>query len=198
MKTGTQAEFARFLGVNRSTVNRALDAGRLVLAGDGKIDFEQSVRRYAETKGGRTDVEARHAAKRGSAIQTNGDDEKNALWAEEGHSEQDDSRQKARALILQYENNAIKIEMALRRGKRLNRSSVAREAHGIGSLLRSGVERLIDLCAPRLAATTDQKERRRILVAEVSHLRAISGREFPQALRRLRDDAAGKNVESGS
>ena len=70
---GTQAELARRLGVNRSTINRALAAGRLVPAADataaahGLLDIEASAARFAATRGHRRPRErgrgrrARHA-----------------------------------------------------------------------------------------------------------------------------------------
>ena len=60
----TRAQFARLLGVNRSTVTRWADAGRLVLLPDGSVDAEASLGRIRATSGGRDDVAARHAAQR--------------------------------------------------------------------------------------------------------------------------------------
>ena len=63
-----QSEFARLMGVNRSTVTRWKQEGRLVLAADGKIDAEASRARIKETEGTRDDVAARHAEARGAEI----------------------------------------------------------------------------------------------------------------------------------
>lgn len=70
---GTQADLARRLGVNRSTIHRALAAGRLVAAADpsaaarGLLDLAASVSRYHATRGSRADLVDRHAERRGAA-----------------------------------------------------------------------------------------------------------------------------------
>jgi len=64
----TPAAFARRLGVHKSTISRAIAAGRLHLDG-GFLDVDASMRLWQATKPGlRPDVLARHAAKRGQAI----------------------------------------------------------------------------------------------------------------------------------
>ena len=64
----TPAAFARRLGVHKSTISRAISAGRLVLDG-GFLDVEVSLRLWQATKPGlRPDVLARHAAKRSPAM----------------------------------------------------------------------------------------------------------------------------------
>ena len=64
----TPAAFARRLGVHKSTISRAISAGRLVLD-DGFLDVDASLRLWQATKPGlRPDVLARHAAKRSPAI----------------------------------------------------------------------------------------------------------------------------------
>jgi len=67
--TATQAEFARLMGVNRSTVTRTWkQAGRLVMAGE-LVDVEASRARILATADlARSDVAERHAAQRGAAV----------------------------------------------------------------------------------------------------------------------------------
>jgi phage terminase Nu1 subunit (DNA packaging protein) len=66
MTTESQADFARRMGahmgreVNRSTVKRWADAGRVVMVG-GKVDVEASLAQLGGTQGGRQDVADRHA-----------------------------------------------------------------------------------------------------------------------------------------
>lgn len=204
--TGNDTEFARWLGVNKSSVCRARKAGRLVLTADGRVEFEQSAARWHETTAGRTDVAARHAQNRGAAIPTPQPQQKNATAAQSapavaeidagtGSGMSDgDTRTKAKTLLLHYENAQIKLEMALRRGLRLDRSAVRREATGLGAMLRAGIERVIDQTAPRLAAAGNELERRRILQGEIKRLRWIFRRELPRALRRIKEAGAGKAV----
>lgn len=70
MTTETQADFARRMeshmgrAVNRSTVKRWADAGRIVMAGD-KVDVEASLAQLGGTQGGRQDVSDRHTQEAG-------------------------------------------------------------------------------------------------------------------------------------
>lgn len=66
--TESLAAFARRLGVHRSTVTRAAQAGRLALAPDGSVLIAQSLARWHATAAGRLDVADRHAAARGHHI----------------------------------------------------------------------------------------------------------------------------------
>lgn len=64
----TPAAFARRLGVHKSTVCRAIKAGRLIVS-SGMLDVADSLQRWENTKPGtRPDVLARHAAKRSALI----------------------------------------------------------------------------------------------------------------------------------
>jgi DNA-binding protein Fis len=69
MSTATQADFARLMGVNRSTVTRTWkQAGRLVMVGD-LVDVEASRARILATADlARSDVAERHAAQRGAVV----------------------------------------------------------------------------------------------------------------------------------
>ena len=74
---------------------------------------------------------------------------------------------------MHYENSQIKLEMALRRGLRVDLAAAHREAAGIGAMLRGGIERVIDTTAPRLAAASNDIERRVIVEREIRKLRWI-------------------------
>lgn len=187
----TQKDFAARLGVHKSTISRAAKAGRLVMQGE-KVLVEESLRRWHETVGGRTDVSQRHAQNRGADIPKPQPDEKNATARESvgsaktGVEDMVGGRTRFKTLALQYENQTIKLELALRRGMRYQISDVRREAYAIGATLRASVERLIDQVAPRLAVLASAEERERLLRAEVAALRRMVRAEFPRALRRMR------------
>ena len=191
---GNDSAFARWLGVNKSSVSRARRAGRLVLAADGTVDFEKSAARWHETSGGRTDVAARHAANRGAAIPMSRTEDENATErasVERAPMESADtagSRAGAKAALLHYENSLIKLEMALRRGLRLDRAAIKRESLGLGAMLRAGIERVIDQTAPRISAAGNELQRRQILDCEIRRLRWVIKREMPRALRRMKED----------
>lgn len=184
MPLETQADFARRLGVNRSTINRHIAAGRLVMVGK-RIDVEPSLARLAQTTGTRPDVAARHAAARGQTVVADPAlpaDAADGLVAE---------RASYKAAALQYENDQIKLEMALRSGARLPLSDVKREAVALGATLRAALERLIDQSAPRLAITTSPAERAALIENALARVRKTVRAEYPRALRRLRDTARG-------
>ncbi len=196
---GTLADFARHLGVNKSSVTRAVQAGRIQREPDGSIDFAKATAAWHASAGGRTDVAARHAAQRGAAIPKAQPSAENAPAADLAQVAPDDgSRAKAKTLLLHYENSAIKLEMALRRGMRYERAAARREAQGLGAMLRAGIERVIDQTAPRLAAAGNDMERRRIVEREIRRLRWMWKRELPRALRRMKEQGAGKVGAGGT
>lgn len=195
----SKAAFARRLGVNKSTVTRAAEAGRLVLTPRGKVDVEKSLERWHATKGARGDVEARHAEKRGADIPEAAPGGKNAqngqktAGTESGAADvppcvepAGGSRARYKLAALHYENQSIKLEMAMRRGLRYPLALVKQEAGGIGATMRAAIERIIDQTAPRLAVMRDDAERRRLIDAEVRRVRWMLRRELPRALRRMR------------
>lgn len=191
-----QIDFARHIGVAKSYVTELKKAGRLVMSADGKrVEVEASIARIEATAAGRADVTTRHAQQRGAelpkAAQATPRQEAEIDSADLGID--DTGRAKAKTLLLHYENGSIKIEMALRRGMRYERAAVKREAADLGAMLRAGIERVIDQTAPRLAASGDAAERRRILEAEIHRMRRMIKRELPRALRRMREAGEGKS-----
>lgn len=205
-KTETRAQFAARLGVHRSTITRAVEAGRLVLHENGHILVAPSLKRWHETKAGRTDMEARHAENRGAAIPEADQSQKNATAGraasrgrnsaatEPLESTLEDTagtpgRSAYKAMVLKYENDAIKLHMALRRGHRYPVEAIREEASAIGGTLRAAMERLIDQTAPRLAVLTDPAARLRLLQAECRTLARILKNEFHRAMRRLQRSA---------
>ncbi|CAM3827345.1 hypothetical protein [Castellaniella denitrificans] len=206
MTLESKAAFARRLGVNKSTITRAAQAGRLVMEG-GEVNVEASLARWHATQGGRPDVAERFAEQRGQAIpdvSTPYSAAASATAADSGplpgavagelHTQPyaqpapdagSADRTHYKALTLRFENETIKLEMALRRHMRYPLPSVRREAYGLGLALRASVERMVDQTAPRLAAA-QTPERRALLIAECHALTRAMHVEFVRALRRLR------------
>ncbi len=197
----TRTAFAKRLGVHKSQITRAAQAGRLVLMPDGRVNVEASVERWYATKGGRNDVAARHAANRGgggasgpagAGSAPSGPDfaTSQPLQADaQPDGGESGGRTRYKAMTIHFENQAIKLEMALRRGLRYPLAVVGREAHAIGATFRAAMERIIDQTAPRLAIMPTDLERRRLLDTELRRLRWMVKSELPRALRRMR--AAG-------
>lgn len=200
MTTASQSAFARQLGFAKSRITQLKQAGRIVMAADGKsVDVEASIARINATADpGRVDVAERHAAGRVAA----GKAEPAVPSVKESLTDQNidaglgaetTGRAKAKALLMHYENSSLKLEMALRRGLRFERAAVQREAASLGAMLRAGIERVIDQTAPRLAAAGNDLQRRQIVEGELRRLKAMLKREMPRALRRMRSDLQKKS-----
>lgn len=156
----------------------------------GRVLIDESLARWHETKGGRSDVEARHAEKRGSDIPGAIKTEKTAAGAptfeNSANNEGESGRTRYKTLTLHYENQQIMLEMALRRGIRYPEEAIKREANSLGNTLRAALERMIDQTAPRLAVMADPAERAALIMAEMRGIRRIIRAELPRALRRIR------------
>lgn len=209
------AAFARILGVNRSTVTRAIQAGRLVADEQGMLDVDANLRSWEATKhGSRPDVAQRHAANRPPALsQPSSASDRPANSAaslpvepfrepgiEPTADDQDlDEPQTSTGSLAYYtarrlaaQNNLLKLGMKLRNGQRYPLDAVRRESLSIGGSLRASLERLVDQTAPRLAVLTDSAERRRLIASETRQLRRDISREFLRALRRLRNPTGAR------
>lgn len=198
------AQFARRLGVNRSTVTRAAQAGRLVLAADGRVLVGPSIERWAATRGVRDDVAQRHALARqaaGVAVPHAAVAAAATLGAADAAAPGDAAtadaqgdvpgalRAQAESERLRWHNAALQLSLELTRGTRIPRRALRREAQALGNALRGALERLIDQTAPRLAAAAaDPTEQRRLLRAELLVVRRQQQGEFGRAARRLRPD----------
>ena len=193
----TPAAFARRLGVNKSTVCRAIQSGRLILV-DGLLDVASSLHRWKNTKTGqRPDVAARHAADRRSAnpaatpeeIAPPAPAEESPLtMPDDGADSGPPSLATHTQELLAAQNAMARLSIQLRTHKRYPLESISREAQALGATLRSALERLVDQTAPRLAVQQDPDTRRATLAGEVARLRRLLRQEMPRALRRLRSE----------
>ena len=207
MTYARQSEFARQIGYDKSRITQLKRAGRIVMSADGRlVDVEASIARMAETADpGRMDVTERHAANRASAgkVAASPSAAPNTpapppSISETGLDLEPSGRTKAKALLMHFENSSLKLEMSLRRGLRFERSAVRREAASLGAMLRAGIERVIDQTAPRLAACSNDLERRVILDKEIHRLRSMIKREMPRALRRMKDATSQKKQQEAA
>lgn len=156
------AEFARRMGVARSTVSRTWRAaGRLVLFEDGTIDEAASRERIVATSGHRADVAARHAAKRAGGIPElqpapeNAPAGRNRAGAE--------SRADAQARRESAAADLLEIELATKRGAVLAREEVDAAMRAIGATVRSLLDVLPDQTAPLVAPVSDLDECHQLL-----------------------------------
>lgn len=165
MTTATQADFARLMGVNRSTVTRTWkQAGRLVMQGD-LVDVEASQARILATADlARSDVSTRHAQARGAAIgqgtaplKVGADDtvpnaaEKPATPPiDRPHDAIGNSYQAARAVKEKYAALSAKAEYERVIGLLLPRQDVDQALDDLVATVRSGLENLPHRAAGQL------------------------------------------------
>ena len=207
MERESPSAFARRLGVNKSTISRAIAAGRLLLV-DGLLPVEDSLRLWQSTQTGyRPDVAARHAAKRRQAAPSQPQETGRPAPAQEtGFDESfdaafDDTIDPAAASSsladyarrrLAAENALARLELHLRTHRRYPLDALLREAQSIGSTLRGALERLVDQTAPRLTVLHDQQSRQSLIETEARRIRHLVRRELARGLRRLRLAGARK------
>ncbi len=175
----TKSEFSRMQGVNRSTVTRWDKAGRLVLAPNGKVKVAESLVQIKATQGARTDVSERHAQARGQAIPaatsattvaptrpTDLDDPD--MQVNEGDIGEDRAHYKA--IALDFGNQQLRLDQALKDGKRLDADGVKNSVELLGHQLRGAVERLIDNLSPQISSQSNHAARSERIKTEVDAL----------------------------
>ena len=213
-------DLARALGVNRSTITKAAQAGRLVLAGDDPrfFDLDASLARYRATQGGRLDLQDRHAAGRATRPQDGPAAPDRHLTAPPAPETPlapatatarpippaapapDPAARPARvdgqdrtalqAARLAAENAITKMDLGLLKGSRLLLADVGRESQGLGARLFDHLHRVVDQFAARLAAAPDPAEQARLLRRELHQVGRAYDRGGVDSLRRLK--AAGR------
>lgn len=158
--TESKAQFAKRLGVNKSTITRYGQAGRLVLAPNGKVKVEESLRLINATKGHRSDLSEKYG-------QIQHQTQENALEAilESGGADDaddgadddadddldiDEDRVTLKAKALDFGNRVLKIEADKEAGVLLEKDVVAKRVSADGKSFRVGMDRLIDNLAPVL------------------------------------------------
>lgn len=145
----TKADFARRLGVNRSTVTRGVQQDRILVNGAGLVYINESLKRWNDTKAGRFDVEARHAQNRGQTIPYIDTD---AFLSDELDIEQatgEIATYKAKAL--EAKNQMALLQVATEKGEMMLKTDHITAAAKVGANLRQAIERMIDNLAPQLA-----------------------------------------------
>lgn len=174
-------QFAEHIGRSPSYVTKLKDDGRLVLAKDGRVRVKASLKRIAETAGGRDDVSERHANERVSRTRL----------SSVQHNSASGSRAQAQKSLLEYEVKLGQLNLGMQIGHRFYIDAAEREAVELGAMMRGGIERLIDSTSPRITGASNRQDSARIIRAEIVRLRSVFKRELPRALRRLRDNGNG-------
>ncbi len=148
----TKAEFARRLGVNRSTVTRGVQQGRILVNGKGLVLINESLARWEATKAGRYDVEARHAANRGHKLGLNAldtlltaDDDLDADGAETGEITA------LKAAELSARNKKARIEIKINNGELILKDDHAYECARFGNQFKQAIQQTVDILVPVLS-----------------------------------------------
>lgn len=163
MTTESQADFARRMewhmgrAVNRSTVKRWADAGRLVMV-DGKVDVEASLALLGGTQAGRQDVTDRHAqeaAEKATAGRTAPDVPQPADLSMEKARR---VRAVAEARIKAAEAEIREMERDRTAGKLIDKEVVDFVLNDFGATLRSAMENFAGRIAPIVYPLTTLEE----------------------------------------
>lgn len=194
--TEKPSEFARRLGVNRSTVTRAIQEGRLLASG-GLLDVEDNLRRWEATKPGtRADVAARHADRRAAAMASQPEETQKPQSAitEVSDSAEDDGPGIAdyRKAELMAAIDTAKLQISLRTGERFPVQEIGNHANALGATLRASLERLVDTTAARLTLATTHATRVDLLRTEAASIRRLMTKQLVRSIRALREGGKTK------
>ena len=164
MTTESQADFARRMAghmgraVNRSTVKRWADAGRIVMDGD-KVNVEASLSQLGGTQGGRQDVTDRHAQEATEKATTG------RIGGDTAQPAADLSMEKARrvravaeARIKHAEAEIREMERDRAAGKLIDKEVVDFVLNDFGATLRSTMENFAGRLAPVVFPLTTLEE----------------------------------------
>lgn len=184
-----KADFARkVLKRSPSYVTALLQAGRLVLAGEGihaQVRVAESLERIANTRGGRDDVAARHAANAGAEIPEAQRGAENAPAAPSGElatlreQRAEAEMRRTRALAEQEEMAAARM-----RGDLIAREDVDAAMKFVGATVRGILEVLPDQTAPLVAPVTSLDEVHAILQDQMRN----AAEQLGAAIARQKDE----------
>lgn len=168
----TKSAFAKFVGVNPSTVTRWKQTGRIVLAPNGKVKVKDSLAQIKATEGHRSDLKTKHSLVRGKEIkvaQIEPDLSKTEELPEMLTTEAEIGKDRAhyQAITLSMKNNSIKLKKALKDGKRVEKAQLQSQLAQLGKQLKQGIERSIDNLAPLLVKADNRAEQIQQTLAEL-------------------------------
>lgn len=154
MKKATLSAFAKLRGVNKSTVTRYKQTGRLVFTDDGMVDVAESNKRIKETADpNRDDVVRRHAKNKSIEIV---DEEV-----------QSGDYQRSRARKEKYLALQAKADYEKNIGQLVERAEVDKDWANVAAIMRSSLERIPDILAADLATETDVNRISAMLIDQI-------------------------------
>jgi hypothetical protein len=204
----SKTAFARRLGVHKSQITRAAQAGRLVLTADGRVEVEASIPLWYATKGSRDDVAARHAAQRGAGAanagaagltgQGAGESAANGLDshpATGGATAATDGALETRAAAQARKESAgadlLELERAQKLGALIAREDADAAMKFIGGALRAALDIMPDQTAPLVAPITGLDEVHALLREAAQSVLASVGEAIERQRRELEAVKAG-------
>ena len=164
----SKAEFARQLEVNRSTITRWAQQGRIVLAPNGKVKVKESIAQLKKTDSGAgkwKQDDSKNDDKSAPADDLTLDDDLDVVSGELG-----EERAYWKAKALDSNNKLVLLQQSLEQGERVRLQDLEREMRGLAKSLKHGVINLVDNLAPQLAHMPDAAERQQYIDAEVHKL----------------------------
>lgn len=179
MSVATRAEFARLMGVNKSTVTRWAEKGQIVLA-SGQVDVEASQQRLRDTGGARPDVAERHAAGRGAAVpgpKVGAGDTAPPAAPPTQDDRVGNTYQAARAVKEKYAAMQAKLDYEKAVGNLIPKDDVDIALKAFATATRARLDTIADQLAPVLAP-----------VADIAELHALLAEHLRLALAGIADD----------
>lgn len=158
----TQSEFATLLGKDKSYVTRLKQAGRLVLAADGRVEVEKSQALIAATAD----------PSRSAAVEARANEqmrqERAAPQAQE--SAIGNSYQTAKAVNEKYKALTAKLEYERASGKLVDADEARLFAADLAASFRGALEILPDRLAPELVPLSETETVRAVLVESLEQV----------------------------
>lgn len=162
----TQAEYARYRGVSRQAVSKAVQAGRIVLADDGRIDPEAADASWRRNTDPSKPSNSVAGNPRGAVPRRH----RSGLQAEHlnlAGSGSGPDYHVSRAVREALQAKLLRLEYELKTGKLIDAEESRRAAFQDNRRVRDLLLAIPDRTAAQLAACSDPSECHRILTAEI-------------------------------
>jgi hypothetical protein len=177
-RTGSQAEFARFVGVDKAHVTRLKQMGQLVLASDGRVNFGASLQRMTEHADPGRDAQRQAAAERrpqGDGKPAAGEDEPEGEGGEPKYAS-------SRATKEYWAAQTARVEYEKLTGELVSRSAVDKAVTDAAMQFRQAVENQPHRLADRLVGK-DLEQIRALLREDGQQLLGELQRGFAKRLQ---------------
>lgn len=189
------SEFAAEIGVQPSYVTKLKQAGRLIFAGDGRVDVAASKARIKETEGRHGSAVREHWQEHRAKRSESGDTHEQPLDVpDSARDDEEDDDKRSRAYWDRREAAAKaqirERELAVLDAKLVEASVVQAAGSEFGAALRSMLEALPDQLAPSLVGISDEGRIHAMLLEHIESLLTELSRNLETMCQFKRDERA--------